>query len=271
MNTRDNSHKIVAITGASSGIGRATARLFADKKFTVYDLSRSDKPQDGVKHIKCDVTDHLSVESAINTINKNEGRIDILILCAGMGVAGSLEFTQEEEMKRQFDVNMFGPIRVVQTALKLMRVQNLNDKERGRIVFISSMAGQFPLPFQSMYSASKAAINSFASALRNELKDYDIKVTCLMPGDVQTNFKRTSDFTCLEAYPRFKDALKQMESDESNGLTSEAVAKRIIKAATVKNPKIYYTSDWYSDFQRFLARIVPQTFATYIIGKMYHC
>ena len=84
---------VAVITGASSGIGRATARIMADKGWKVYDLSRSDKPQDGVTHIACDVTNRDTIESAIKQIADKEGRIDVLVLCAGMGVAGSIEFT----------------------------------------------------------------------------------------------------------------------------------------------------------------------------------
>ena len=162
--------QIIVITGASSGIGRATARMMADKGNKVYDLSRSDKPQDGVEHIACDVTDRTAIEAAIGQIAKKEGRIDVLVLCAGMGVAGSIEFTKEEEMQRQFDVNVYGPIRVVQAALPLMRTQAMGKNERGRIVFVSSMAAVFSIPFQAMYSATKSALNAFAFALKNELK-----------------------------------------------------------------------------------------------------
>ena len=263
--------KIIAITGASSGIGHATARLMADKGYVVYDLSRTDKPQEGVTHVACDITDRDSVRRAVDTIAAERNRIDVLILCAGMGVAGAIEFSPDADMRRQFDVNFFGSINVVQAALPLMRNQKAEGRERGRIVFISSMAGVFALPFQAMYSASKAAINSITSSLGNELKHTGIKVTCVMPGDVQTNFQRTSDDSCLGVYPNYTAALHQMEKDEANGLTSEAVAKRVAKAALTSSPKTFYTSDVVSDIQLMLSRILPTRLANYIIGKMYHC
>jgi len=261
--------KIVVITGASSGIGRATARMMADRGEKVYDLSRSEKPQDGVEHIYCDVTKMDTVEAAIGEVAKREGRIDLLILSAGMGVAGAIEFTTEQEMHRQFDVNTYGPIRVVQHALKVMRTQEQQGRERGRIVFISSMAGPFTIPYQGMYSASKAAVNSFAWGLRNELRAHHITVTSVLPNDVQTNFQRTTDLNGLDVYPNMKTSIEKMIYDEAHGLTSEQVAKRVVKASTRKSPGLYYTSDWLSDLEQFAMHLFPASWVCRIVGMMY--
>lgn len=262
---------VAVITGASSGIGRATAKMLVEKGYVVYDLSRTENAQNGVIHIACDVTDRDTIKAAFETIKEREGRVDLLILCAGMGIAGAIEFTTESEMKRQFDVNVYGPIRVLQYALPIMRNQDMKIYERGRVVFISSMAGVFSIPFQSMYSASKAAINSYAFALRNELKDYYISVSCVMPGDVHTNFKRSTDLTGNDIYPKMKGAIEQMIHDEENGLTSEQVAKRVMKACTKKSPKLYYTSDLLSDLECIAKRLVSNSVAAKIVGMIYHC
>lgn len=283
---------VAVITGASSGIGRASAKMLVEKGYTVYDLSRTENPQDGVKHIMCDVTRRETIDEAFRQIKDEAGRIDLLLLSAGMGIAGAIEFTTESEMQRQFDVNVYGPIRVVQAALPIMREQEKTSgksqrnggknggkenggfglcrrKERGRIVFVSSMAGEFCIPFQAMYSASKAAINSFAFGLVNELKAYDIRVSCVEPGDVHTNFKRTTDLTGGDVYPQMKSAIEQMIHDEENGLTSEQVARRVMKASTARCPKLYYTSDVLSDIERFAKRIFPTSVAVWVLGKMY--
>ena len=266
--------KIAVITGASSGIGRETARQMADKGYKVYDLSRSDKPQAGVEHIACDVTKRETIDAAIQQIAKTDGRIDVLVLCAGMGVAGSIEFTKEEEMQRQFDVNTYGPIRVVQAALPLMRSQQMGSNgERGRIVFVSSMAAVFGIPFQAMYSATKSAINSFAFSLKNELKAYKLTVSCIQPGDVKTGFgaARRTDLAGNDVYPNMQAAIQQMEHDEENGLTSAACAKRVVKACTKKNPSLYYTSDFLSDLECLGNRLLPTWLASKVVGMMYHC
>lgn len=264
---------IAVITGASSGIGRATARQLADKGYKVYDLSRSEKPQDGVEHLSCDVTKRDTIDTAIKHISEAEGRIDVLVLCAGMGVAGSVEFTKEEEMQRQFDVNVYGPIRVVQSALPLMRTQAKQGKERGRIVFVSSMAAVFSIPFQAMYSATKSALNAFAFALKNELKAYDITVSCVLPGNVNTGFgaARRTDLAGSDVYPNMQAAIEQMEQEENNGMTSETVAKKVVKACTKSSPSLFYTSDWLSDLECLGDRLLPTRLATWVVGKMYKC
>ena len=265
--------KVIVITGASSGIGRATARMMADKGHTVYDLSRSDKPQESVLHIACDVTDRTSIDAAIRQISDKEGRIDVLVLCAGMGVAGSVEFTKEEEMQRQFDVNVYGPIRLVQAALPLMRTQQMGDGERGRIVFVSSMAAVFSIPFQAMYSATKAALNSFAFALKNELKEYKITISSVLPGNVNTGFgaARQTDLAGSDVYPNMQAAIEQMEQEENHGMTSETVARKVVKACMKKNPSLFYTSDFLSDLECLGNRLLPTWLANKVVGKMYKC
>lgn len=263
--------KTVVITGASSGIGRETAQLFAKHGDTIYDLSRSDKPLDGVTHIYCDVTKPQSIAEAFQTIGKSHSHIDILILCAGMGIAGSIEHTSEEEMRRQFDVNTFGPIRVLQCALPLMRQGEATLGERGRVVFVSSMAAVFGIPFQAMYSATKAAVNSFAFALRNELHSQRISVTVVMPGDVKTNFKRSTNLIGSDIYPQMSKAISQMEHDEASGLSAISVAHKVYRAATRKRPSLFYTSDLTSDLECLLQRMLPTSVALYVVKKLYHC
>lgn len=262
---------VVAITGASSGIGRTTAHILSAQGHVVYDLSRTHKPQPGVEHISCDVTQRTMIEKAIEHIAQKSGRLDSLILCAGMGVAGSVEHTQESEMHRQFDVNTYGPVRVLQVALPLMRrtIQTSQSRVRPRIVFVSSMAAQFGIPFQAMYSATKAAINSFAFSLRNELEAQGIDVTVVMPGDVKTNFKRTTDLADADIYPLMPRAISQMERDEANGLSSEQVAHRVVKATLRRRPALFYTSDALSTLQCFLQRLLPTSIALRVVRKMY--
>ncbi len=262
---------ILAITGASSGIGRDTARLLADAGHLVYDLSRTEKPQPGVTHLCCDVTRRDTIAQAMDTISRNHGHLDILILCAGMGVAGSVEHTAEAEMQRQFDVNTYGPIRVLQAALPLMRQATTATTrgQRPRVVFVSSMAAVFGIPFQAMYSATKAAVNSFAFSLCNELRSQGIDVTVVMPGDVKTSFKRSTDLTGSDVYPEMEGAIRQMEHDEAHGLASQAVARRVVRASMHRHPRLYYTSDRMSTLQCLLQRLVPTSVALWVVRKMY--
>ena len=174
-----NTNKIAVITGAGSGIGLATARMLQEKGYTVYNLSRHPAENEKNKFIFADVSDSLTIKAAIDKVIAESGRIDLLVTSAGMGVSGAIEFIEEEEMKRQFEVNLFGTINTVKAVLPQMRKQ-----KRGRIICISSVAAVYSIPFQAYYSASKAAINSFVDALTNEVKSFGIEVTSVMPGDI---------------------------------------------------------------------------------------
>lgn len=265
-------NKVIVITGASSGIGRAAARIFADRGDMVYDLSRTEKPQEGVTHVACDVTHTESVKQAIAAVREASGRIDILILCAGFGVAGALEFTTDAEMHQQYEVNVFGTLRVVREALPLMRTQEKKGRERGRIVFVGSIAGIFAIPYQSMYSATKAAIHSYTFSLANEVKHYDLKVTCLMPGDVKTGFTaaRKTDLKGLDAYPHMQASIEQMERDEQSGMPAEACARQLVRAALCRRNKPYHTMNTVSWIEKMTNRLFPSEVCRKVVGMMYH-
>lgn len=119
----------------------------------------------------------------MNRVVQAEGRIDLLICCAGYGISGAAEMTDPQDAHRQLDVNLYGMDAVVRAVVPQMRKQ-----ETGRIVLISSVAGMLPIPFQLWYSVSKAAINAYTLALQNELKPFGISVCAVLPGDISTGF-----------------------------------------------------------------------------------
>ena len=133
--------KIAVVTGASSGIGRCTAIALRDMGCKVYDLSRRNIPIDNVKHIKTDITIESDVMSAVKEIIDTDGRVDILVNCAGFGISGAVEFTPTEEAKKQFEVNFFGAVTVTRAFLPYMR-----ERRSGRIVNISSVAAVAHIP-----------------------------------------------------------------------------------------------------------------------------
>mgnify|MGYP000939925263 FL=1 len=150
--------KVAAITGASSGIGRETAKYFQRKGWKVYNLSRRPSGEPGIIHIAADVTDEAEIEKAFALIHAESGGLDLLINNAGFGISGAVEFTELKDAKRQFDVNFFGTLSCIKAALPLLK------ESRGRILCISSAAAVFAIPFQSFYSATKAAINILVSS-----------------------------------------------------------------------------------------------------------
>ncbi len=258
--------KTLVITGGSSGIGEVTARIFAEKGYKVYELSRRGKDNGSIKHIDCDVTDRDVCNKAIKTIINECGTIDLLISNAGMGISGAIEFTDINEAKRQFDVNFFGAVNITQAVLPYMR-----SSHGGRIIFVSSLAAEFPIPFQGFYSASKSAINSLACALRNEVAPFGITVCCMLPGDVKTNFTaaRAKSIVGSDVYTKMNSAVATMEHDEQHGLTSEQIARKILSMATCRNPWIYNTTGLQYHLFVFLNKLLPKTFANFVVSKIY--
>ena len=238
--------KVVLLTGASSGIGQAVAVRLAVDGFRIYGLTRKKellpkKPGESggfLQMIHGDITNDASVAAAVESVMEAEGRLDILINCAGIGIAGSIEDTSIEEAKVQFETCFFGPMRMCRQVLPIMRRQG-----GGQLINIGSVAEYIPIPFQSMYSASKYALESFTQALRVEVEPFNIRVSIVAPGDTKTNFTAARMYTKqsvtnLAYREQFKRALYAMVSYEMKGKNPDTVAKVVGRIIDKKNPPI---------------------------------
>ena len=260
-------HKIVIITGASSGIGRHTAEALLRKGCVVYDLSRRDIPMENVTHIKVDVTDEENVKAAVKEVYENEGRIDIVINSAGYGISGAVEFTDTKDAKNQFNVNFFGTVNVNKAVIPYMRKQ-----KAGRIVNISSVAAVAHIPFQTYYSASKAAIESYTNALANEVRPFGISVTAIAPGDICTDFTgaRKKSFEGDDVYEgRILRSVSSMEKDEQKGMKPEVAADYIAKIALKDKVKPVYAIGMQYKFLSVLCKVFPCSFRNRVVGLLY--
>ena len=257
--TDKTTQKSLLITGGSSGIGASTVHLFASRGYRVFDLSRRGT-------VPCDVTDEDSVRKAVDKVFEQTDHIDVLILNAGFGISGAVEFTETEEVKRQMDVNFIGAVSVTKMLLPRLRRQGY-----GRIIFTSSVAALLPIPYQSFYSASKAAVNAFALALQNEVRAFGIRVSVFMPGDVKTGFTaaRHKELRGADVYPRAAKAVENMEKDERNGLSPEEMARCLYRIATARSPRPQYTGGAEYKFFLFLRWLLPLRLVNYIVGKLY--
>lgn len=260
--------KVVLVTGASSGIGHATAKLFLKEGAIVYGTSRKQEvcALDGIHMLTMDQTDDASVNNAIQTLLAREGRLDILVNNAGMGIAGPVLDMTPDDLKRQFDVNLFGALRVLRAAAPAL------FKSKGRIINVSSVAGFVAIPFQGAYSASKFALESLTESLRAEIRPLGVTVTLVQPGDTKTDFtkNRAALHHISSAYEtRYQASVKRMEKDEQNGMPPEAVARVIIKAAKAKKPHVRYTVGFSYQVVRFIKRFMPDDLVSYLVGKLY--
>lgn len=257
--------RVLVITGGSSGIGRATALLFSHKGWKVYELSRHGVSTEGIVHIDCDVTKPEQCQSAVAEVLMQETRVDVLISNAGMGVSGSVEHTTDEELHKQMDVNFFGAVNISRAILPQMRAQRA-----GRIIFVTSVAAIFSIPFQAYYSASKAALNMVALALQNEVREFGIDVCCLLPGDVKTGFTaaREKVLAGVDVYPHMQKAVETMEHDEQTGMTPEKIASQLWRMTNNRLVSIYTITGWYK-YACLLDKLLPKTLVNRIVGWLY--
>lgn len=258
---------VVVITGGSSGIGKSTAGLFHKNGCTVYELSRTGTSENGIIHITADITKAEDIQKAFKEVFDKEGRIDLLINNAGMGISGAIEFTSVEQAHRIFDVNFFGTFLCCKEVLPYLR------KTAGsRIINLSSVAAPLSIPFQSFYSATKAAINSLTLALSNEVRPFGIKVSAVMPGDVHTGFtaarEKNEDGHALYG-ETISRAVSSMEKDELSGMTPDFIASVIYRISLKKNPKVLYTAGGKYKLFVFISKILPVNLCNKLVGKIY--
>jgi short-subunit dehydrogenase len=269
--------RVILLTGASSGIGKAAAEHLASLGCRVYGTSRRtegrkqvfkvEHSQGYVEMLKLDVCDKESVKEAVQYVLEKEGRIDVLINNAGFGISGAIEETSEQEAFSQFDTNFFGMHRMCRSVLPIMRRQ-----KKGLIINISSVAGLFAIPYQSMYSASKYAMESYTEALRMEVRDFGIRAVLIEPGDTKTGFT-DNRYYCAEsentAYPKSKASIERMEKDERNGSKPEEIARIIGGLLSKKNPPVRVTVGLIYKVFAQLKRVFPNRLVELILRKMY--
>jgi NAD(P)-dependent dehydrogenase (short-subunit alcohol dehydrogenase family) len=242
------SNRTVLITGCSSGIGRATAYAFLDEEWQVYATARNPADIETLGEAGCDigtldVTDSGDVERVVGRLIDEEGRIDALVNNAGYGQHGPLEDIRDELFEKQFDVNVFGPHRLVRAVLPHMR-----DREDGTIVNVSSVAGRLAAPGMGPYSASKHAIEGYSDALRLEVAPFDVDVSVVQPGPVETDFRgriddelgRLDRTRAYEDLYEFPEDASLFGSDSPVAVPPEAVAEAVVEAAVSPDPEPRY-------------------------------
>lgn len=261
--------KSVLITGASSGLGRACAVAFAESGCKVTAVSRhceekTETVGNGeIRTMPMDVNDEDSIRRVAGTLE----RVDILIHCAGFGIAGACEDTPLRLAKAQMETNYFGVLRVNAAILPKMRAQ-----KSGLVLLVSSIAGRIGIPFQSHYSSSKFALEAYAEALRMEIAPYGIRVSLIEPGDTKTGFTEARSKQLDPAspyYARCARSVQKMERDERNGKPPESVAKVALSLAGKKNPPVRVAVGGEYKALMLAKRLLPDRLIEKILINMY--
>jgi short-subunit dehydrogenase len=251
--------KVVLITGGSSGIGKSIGEFLLQKGFVVYGTSRD--PHKVLNSlfplIALDVRNVESIQKAIDKVIENEKRLDIVINNAGVGITGPLEEIPTAEIKNNFETNFFGPIEVMKAVLPHMRAQ-----KSGLIINITSIAGYMGLPYRSIYSASKSALEIITESLRMETKSFGVHITNVAPGDFATNIAAGRFHAPVidgSAYEKpYKSILKTLDEHVDGGSNPNDVAEMIYKIIQSPNPKIHYkVGAFMQKFSILLKRILP--------------
>lgn len=261
---------VILITGISSGFGMETARLLSQEGHVVYGtVRRNVEPLPGVHYLKVDVCHREAVQNAVQQMVKQEGRIDVLINNAGMGIGGPVEFATEEEIREQMDANFMGLVHFVTAVLPIMRKQG-----KGKIVALSSIGGVMGLPFQGFYSASKFAIEGYCEALRLEVQQFGIQVVVMRPGDFSTGFtasrKKTVNADAMQVYHSYAESMGKVEHDETGGLKPQVLARKISQIIREKNPRHgYVVASLEQRLSVFLKRVLPARWFAKILSNYY--
>ena len=258
--------KTILITGTSSGIGKATALLFAEKGWNVIATMRDPHDRktglEGKKNIEIlhlDVTDAGSIKEAVAHSMERYGHIDVLLNNAGYAMMGAFEASAPGQIKRQYDTNVFGLMAVTREVLPVFRKQ-----KDGLIINVASIGGRIGFPLYSLYNSTKFAVEGFSEALRWELEDHNIRVKIIEPGIIKTDFyERSMDVSTKEgltAYDGFtRRFMDRMGRADDKGSPPEVIAELIFKAANDRSRKLRYHAGAGAGLALGLKRVLPES------------
>lgn len=251
MPDETSERKCVLITGASSGLGAAMAKRMTTAGWRVFGTSRRPRPdastgqasaragEAGIEWIAMDVCDDASVEAGLAEVFARTPALDGLVCNAGFGIFGAFEETALARARAQFETNVFGVLRVARPVLAHMRARGT-----GRLLFVGSLAGRAPIPFQAHYSATKAAIEALVLSLANEIHPFGVRVSLIEPGDIDTAFNDVMDWGEPPADSAYAARAKRCEETIRASLPRapkpEVVAEAVFHALTAKRPRLRY-------------------------------
>ena len=272
-------NRTVLITGASSGIGKATAKKLIAEGYTVYTAARRMEKMDDLKELGCvplkmDITKEEDISAAVNRIRGDRGGVDILINNAGFGTQGSIEETSLDDARYQFEVNLFGLARLTQLVLPSMR-----ENRFGKIVNISSIGGKMYVPLGGWYHATKHALEGWSDCLRTEVQQFGIDVVIVEPGAIGTEFndvfvgpmlERSGDGPYRDLAHGIANYAREMEERPNGSSPPSVIADTIVKALKARRPRTRYAAGKMAKPILFARRWASDRVFDRLIGSMVH-
>lgn len=261
------------VTGASSGIGRATAELLLERGYQVIGTSRhpdriaADERVDGVRYRPLDLSDHTAIDGFVDALRADGQTIDVLVNNAGESQSGPLEDLPMPALQRLFDLNVLGPVHLTAGLLPGMR-----QRGYGRVVMIGSMLASFPVAYRSSYVASKAAIKGFATAARLEVSPYGVWLTTVEPGSINTEISQRRTRYIADGSPHeqaFRRMLEVLDRDERHGTSPARVARTVLEAIEAERPAPLYAVGSNAPAVFALRRALPRRVVETLLARKY--
>lgn len=261
--------KTAIVTGASSGIGKASAEALARAGFRVFGTTRR-APASGSELVvmrTCDVTDDVSVETFVSDVLAQTGRIDLLVNNAGIGLFGGAEESSIAQIRTIFDVNLFGALRMTHAVLPTMR-----QRGSGRILNISSVLGFIPAPYAAHYAATKHALEGYSESLDHEIRAFGVRVSLVEPAFTRSAFDQSA-LKCDASLPVYNEARSRVDELVKQAMTTgdapEVVADVVVLAATATKPKRRYCAGTKAKQVNVLRRLAPAAMFDGVVRKQF--
>lgn len=270
---RENEHtmsarRIAVIVGASSGIGRETALRLLSRGYRVYNVSRTPFKGERVKTISADAAIEGEIERAVKEAGDDAGAIDLFVYSAGFSMAAPIEHAKSGDYRYLFEVNYFGAVEALRAAAPYLK------RRGGRAILVGSLGGTMPIPYDSFYSSSKAALEMLAREADLELRAYGVRVSALLPGGTATDFTYArrvyTEEESLTYAPSVKKASAALANMEQGGMNPSLVAEAVIKLAGRANPPTVTAVGGVNNFVRYANKMLPERITDWFVRKKFN-
>lgn len=256
------------IVGASSGIGRETALKLSARGYRVFNLSRTPFKGEKVRTVTADAAQEGELSRAVHNVGEETGGLDLLVYSAGFSMAAPIEYAKSGDYRYLFEVNYFGAVEALRAALPYLKKRN------GRAIFVGSLGGDVPIPYDSFYSSSKAALCMLAREADVELRERGVRVSALLPGGTSTDFTYSrriyGEEESLHYAPSIKKASAALANMEQGGMNPSLVAEAIVKLAVRKNPPPVAVAGGANGFARFLSKVLPERVTDWAVRRKFN-